>query len=448
MKTIMGLILSLAWLSGPAAARTVAIDEWVSQAGARVLFLAATDIPMIDLSIDVDAGSRWDPASQSGLSSMTQALLFRGVRQAAGQPGLTEQDISEAFAGLAVQFGGSASLDRASLSFRLLSDADVREPTGELVARILAHPAFDSDILEREQKRMIASIQESMTQPQSIARRALWAAAYGDHPYGAQATQASVSSIKSADLFGFHQRFWQPQRMRITIVGDLTRTQAEAWVNQLLKHLPATSLMPSRVTAEYPRPVVPQPARRQAIDHPASQSHVWLGMPAMRRDDPDFFAMTLGNYILGGGGFVSRLTEEIREKRGLSYSVFSAFQPLAQQGPFMIGLQTQKAQAPEALRVVEQTLERFLREGPTEQELKAAKQNLIGGFALRIDTNRKLLDNLAQINYYDLPLDYLQTWTDKIAAVRASDIQRAMQRLISQKALSVVVVAGPEGWQP
>jgi zinc protease len=114
----------------------------------------------------------------------------------------------------------------------------------------------------------------------------------------------------------------------------------------------------------------------------------------------------------------------------------------------MIGLQTQKAQAPEALRVVEQTLERFLREGPTEQELKAAKQNLIGGFALRIDTNRKLLDNLAQINYYDLPLDYLQTWTDKIAAVRASDIQRAMQRLISQKALSVVVVAGPEGWQP
>ncbi len=171
-------------------------------------------------------------------------------------------------------------------------------------------------------------------------------------------------------------------------------------------------------------------------------------MPALGRDDPDFFAMTVGNYILGGGGFVSRLTSEIREKRGLSYSVFSAFSPLAQPGPFLMGLQTQTAKAPEALRVVEDTLARFLKDGPTEAELKAAKQNLIGGFALRVDTNRKLLDNLAQINYYDLPLDYLKTWSDKVAAVTTADIRRVMNRVIRPADLSVVVVAGPAGFQP
>jgi zinc protease len=158
--------------------------------------------------------------------------------------------------------------------------------------------------------------------------------------------------------------------------------------------------------------------------------------------------MTVGNYILGGGGFVSRLTEEIREKRGLSYSVFSAFQPLAQPGPFLIGLQTQSAKAPEALEVVRDTLTRFLNEGPTAQELKAAQENLVGGFALRVDSNRKLLDNYAQINFYDMPLNYLQTWSSNIAAVTAEDIRRVMTRVVKPDQLSVVVVAGPEGFQP
>ena len=361
---------------------------------------------------------------------------------------MNEAEISEAFAELAVQRGGSASLDRASASLRTLSDADVRVPAVRLMARLLAHPSFDAQILEREKNRSIASIKESLTQPQSIATKSLWKAMFGSHPYGQAATPESVAAITAQDLNLFHQKHWQPSRMRITIVGNLTEPQARELADALLEFFPKQQAQAMRPSGQRPAELVRGKPVRQAIAHPATQSHVWLGMPGIARDDPDFFALTVANYIFGGGGFVSRLTEEIREKRGLSYSVFSAFQPLAQPGPFMIGLQTQNARAPEALRVVEETLARFLKEGPTEQELKAAKQNLVGGFALRVDTNRKLLDNLAQINYYDLPLDYLQTWTAKIQSVTRADVKSVMARVVQTDQMSVVVVAGPEGFTP
>jgi zinc protease len=271
---------------------------------------------------------------------------------------------------------------------------------------------------------------------------------YGSHPYGKTASPESVAAITADDLAEFHATYWRPSRMRITIVGALTEPQAREFVSQLLAHTAQEAAPSHRPIAQQPAPTPAARGSRQAIAHPASQSHIWIGMPALGREDPDFFAMTVGNYIFGGGGFVSRLTEEIREKRGLSYSVFSGFSPLAQPGPFLIGLQTQTAKAPEALKVVEDSLNAFLKNGPTDKELKAAKQNLIGGFALRVDTNRKLLDNLAQINYYDLPLDYLQTWTKKIGAVTTADIRRVMNRVIQPSQLSVVVVAGPADFKP
>jgi zinc protease len=449
MKKFISIVSAcIALCTGPAVAKELGIADWTTSQGARVLFLQATEIPMVDISIDVDAGSRWDPATQSGLASMTQGMLARGWRAAAGQPALNENAISEAFAELAVQRGGSAGLDRASLSLRTLSDGDVRVPAVRLMARLMAHPSFDAQILEREKNRSIASIKESLTQPQSIATKALWKSVYGDHPYGQSATPESIAAITAKDLEAFHRQYWQPNRMRVTIVGNLTEPQARELADGLFEFFPRQSAQPTRPSAQKPAALVRTGPVRQAIAHPATQSHLWLGMPGIARDDPDFFALTVGNYIFGGGGFVSRLTEEIREKRGLSYSVFSAFQPLAQPGPFMIGLQTQNSRAPQALQVVEDTLARFLKEGPTEKELHAAKQNLVGGFALRVDTNRKLLDNLAQINYYDMPLDYLYTWTSKIESVTVADVKRAMNRVVQANQLSVVVVAGPEGFAP
>ncbi len=451
MKTFFSVFMFALGLLQPITswAKSADIREWTTPAGTRVLFLAAREIPMVDLSIDVDAGNRWESPNRAGLAGLVGGMLSKGVRAGGQMPAMSETEISEAFAELAVQRGGSVSLDRATISLRTLADADVREKAARLISRMMFEPVFDQEILEREKKRSIAGLRESMTQPQSIATKALWRAMYPDHPYGVQATPESVESITAADLAEFHKRYWQPNRMRITIVGALTESEARDLVAKLFASAPPSQATPSSPSRNQPAVVPLKPkALRQAIAHPATQSHLWLGMPGIARDDPDFFALTVGNYILGGGGFVSRLTEEIREKRGLSYSVFSTFQPLAQPGPFLIGLQTQSAKAPEALTVVEQTLKKFLQEGPTEKELKAAKQNLVGGFALRLDTNRKLLDNLAQINFYDMPLDYLDTWTAKVARVSREDIRRVMNRVLTPEHLSVVVVAGPEGFRP
>jgi zinc protease len=163
-------------------------------------------------------------------------------------------------------------------------------------------------------------------------------------------------------------------------------------------------------------------------------------MPAMARHDPDHFALTVGNYVLGGGGFASRLMQQVREKRGLTYGVSSYFNPMAQAGPFQIGLQTKKEQASEALKVTRDTMAEFLRDGPTAAELKGAKDNLIGGFSLRIDSNKKILENIAAIGFYQLPLDYLDTWTAKVAAVTTAQVKDAFNRKLQMDKLSTVVV--------
>jgi zinc protease len=186
------------------------------------------------------------------------------------------------------------------------------------------------------------------------------------------------------------------------------------------------------------------PASEQRIPHPAQQATVQMAQPSMARGDPDYFPLLVGNYILGGGGFASRLTNEVREKRGLTYGVDSYFAPAKQAGPFTISLQTKKAQTNEALALVRQVLSRFVAEGPTDKEMKAAKDNLINGFPLRIDSNRKLLTNVANIGWYGLPLDYLDTWTAQINKVTRQQVKDAFQRQVHPDAMATVIVGGPQ----
>jgi len=176
------------------------------------------------------------------------------------------------------------------------------------------------------------------------------------------------------------------------------------------------------------------------VEHPASQSHIMIGAPGIRRDDPDYFTLFVGNYILGGGGFVSRITEEVRQKRGLAYSAYSYFSPLLARGPFVIGMQTRRDQAGQALSVVRSTLREFIDKGPTPEEVLAAKQNIIGGFPMRIDSNRKIHDYLALIGFYDLPSDYLETFVANIERVTAADIKAAFARRVDPDRLVTVVV--------
>lgn len=428
------------------------IQSWTLDNGARVLFVENHSIPIVDLNVDFDAGSRRDPADKAGVAMLTNAMLARGVREqrfsngssgSSGsngeehmtlEPALTEAQISDAFADTAAQRGGGADNERANASLRSLSSAPERTAAVKLLARLLAQPAFPAELLARDKARTIADIKEDLTKPEAIAGKAFWHLLYGSHPYANEATVESVEPITRDDLALFHRTHYVANRAVVSIIGDVTRTEAEDIARQLTLRLPQGAPLP-------PLPPVPAAqAQQQRIPHPASQAHILIGMPAEVRGDPDYFALMVGNYILGGGGFVSRLTNEVREKRGLTYGVYSAFIPMAQKGPFQIGLQTRKESAEQALQVVNQTLSAFLRDGPTEDELKAAKDNLIGSFPLRIDNNRKILANIALIGFYNLPLDYLDTWTDHIAKVGIADIRAAFGRKIAQDKLSTVIV--------
>jgi zinc protease len=418
------------------------IQHWILENGARVYFVETHAIPVFDVSVDFDAGARRDPAAKSGIAALTNGMLARGVRAATlpdgtTELGMTESEISDALADVAAQRGGGPGTDRSGMSVRTLSSSAERDQSIRVLARLLAHPSIPEEFFRRDKARTISSLKEGLTKSESIADKAFWRLAYNDHPYGNETTVDTVEAITRDDLLQFHQTHYVANRAVIAMIGDVTREQANAIAIELTRRLPQGGALPEI-------PVVPaSKGIEQRFPHPASQSHLLLGMPALARGDKDFFALTVGNYILGGGGFVSRIYREVREQRGLAYSSYSYFNPMTQPGPYIAGLQTRKDQTDEALKVVRETIATFLRDGPTEAELKAAKDNLIGGFALRIDNNRKILDNLSMIGYHQLPLDYLDTWTAQVSRVTVSDIRSAFARKLSLDRM-VTVVVGPE----
>ena len=425
----------------------IPIEHWTQGSGAQVWLVQSHAIPMVDVQIDFDAGSRHDPPEQAGLASVSASMSNKGVLASASKvagvsataPPLDENALSEAWADLGAAFHGGAGSDRMSFSLRSLSYPDILAQAVELAARQLGEPAFPEAVWQRERETLNAALKEANTRPATWANRAFETAVYGPHPYGYEMTEQTLARIKVSDMRALHSRLILPCRAKVTLVGAIKRTQAEALVTQLLARLPAAD-------AGCPAlPGVPEVAALQEgvvkqIPFESAQAHVLIGQPGFKRHDPDYFALTVGNYILGGGGFVSRLTSEVREKRGLSYSVYSAFAPGLHAGAFTLGLQTRPDQAEQAVQVARDVLNRFVADGPTETELRAAKDNLIGGFALRIDSNAKLLGNVANIAWYGLALDYLETWTQQAARVTAQDIRAAFERKLQPDTMVTVVV--------
>ncbi|MFM2238739.1 MAG: hypothetical protein RJA69_113 [Pseudomonadota bacterium] len=437
-RLLGGGLLALASLSAQAG---LPIQRWTASNQAEVLLIESPALPMVDIQIDFDAGSRRDPATQAGLASAVAALMSKGVRARDGAPALDENALGEAWADLGALLGASAGGDRFSVTLRTLTLPEVLQGALQLAARQLAEPAFAPEVWATERARFIASIQESNSQPGTVAQRTYGRAVYGLHPYGQEPQEASLQAIDVAHLRQFHERHVQTCRARVSVVGALTRAQAEAAVDVLLSRLPSGGACEAL-------PAVPEVQAltapvQQRVPMATAQAHVLIGQPGIRRMDPAFFPITVGNYILGGGGFVSRLTEQVREKRGLSYSVYSYFSPGLHAGAFTVGLQTRPDQAAQAVDVATEVLRQFVQEGPTERELQAAKDNLIGGFALRLDSNRKLLDQLANMGWNRLPLNYLDTWTDEIRRVSVADIRAAFQRVLQPDRMVTVIVGGP-----
>lgn len=423
------------------------IEHWSEASGARVWLVQSPAIPMVDVQIDFDAGTRRDPPAQAGLASAVALMSSKGVQAAGNAPALDENDLGEAWADLGASFDAGAERDGLVFGLRSLTEADLLERAAQLAARQLAQPSFAANVWQRERARWQASIREADTRPGTVAGKAFARDVFGSHPYGQFATADTLAAIGVADMQAFHQRYVQACRARVSIVGAVTRAQAQALVQTLLARLPAAEAADCA-----PLPPVPavQPLARavqQDIALASAQAHVLIGQPGFVRSDPDFLALLVGNHILGGGGFTSRLTHEVRETRGLTYGVYSQFSPGLNAGAFVIGLQTRPDQAQQAVQLTREVLARFVAEGPTEAELRAAKDNLIGGFALRIDSNRKLLANVVNIAWNDLPLDYLEHWTERVQALTVADIRAAMQRKL-QPGRMVTVIVGAQPAKP
>ena len=448
-KRGLGRSVLITLLFGAAAATVQAgipIQHWTQANGVEVFLVESPAIPMVDVLIEFDGGSRRDPKGQAGLAAATANLVGIGVKASAAGPALDENQLGEAWADLGAGFGASASGDRLSYSLRTLTDPAQLKPALALAARILTEPSLPAPLWQREQERWQAALKESETQPGTVAAKAFGRAVYGDHPYGQKATAASLGAIQISDMQAYLKRTLNPCHATATVVGALSRAQAEAAVNQLTRGLsPGVNAQAGKDCASNALPAISGVAPLQAaqtlrIPFDSAQAHVIMGQPGIKRSDPDYFPLLVGNYILGGGGFVSRLTQAVREERGLSYSVSSGFSPGLHEGAFSIGLQTRPDQADQALKVAREVLDTFLQEGPTEAELQAAKENLIGGFPLRIDSNRKLLDNVANMARHRLPLNYLDTWTQQIQHLTVADVRAAMVRHLQPNRMVTVLV--------
>jgi len=407
----------------------VNIQHWTTAQGSEVYFVENHGLPMMDVSVNFPAGSAYDTAQTSGMAGVTHHMM------ALVAGGLDEEALTNRFADIGAVLGSSFDADRAS--FRLRTLTSEQKSALEAFSLVLHRPDFPETVLKREQARMVAGLQEAETEPDSIAQKAFMQSLYGAHPYGLDESGEvdTISALTAAQLRQFYQTHYSAKSAVIAMIGDLTEAQARQIAAQLSAGLPQ-----GPAVAAVPAVAPLKTASLKKIAHPALQAHILLGQPGNRRGDPDFFPLYVGNYILGGGGFVSRLTEEVREKRGLAYSVYSYFMPMAALGPFQIGLQTKKAQADEALKLVRATVQQFVDKGVTEQELQAARNNLIGGFPLRIDSNGKILEYLSVIGFYRLPLDYLDRFNEEIAQVTVAQINDAFKRRIHPEQFATVIV--------
>lgn len=418
---LFGVLLSWAVQAAPK------IETWHTSNGAKVLYVHAPALPMVDIEVRFDAGSARDGQAW-GVAAMTAALLDTGTKQH------DEETIAEGFNRLGARFGADAGRDSAAFTLRTLTRQGIFEPAVALFAQVLSQPTFPKAPFERVRANTLTALKVADTKPGAVASRLFWRHLYGDHPYGhpVSGTQETVQRLTVAQVQDFYRRYYVARNGQIAIVGDLDRKAAEALAERIMGQLPE-----GQKAAPLPQPEPLRSAQEIVQPFDASQTHLYIGQLGVRRGDPDYYALFLGNHLFGGAGFSSLLMEEVREKRGLVYGVYSYFVPMRVAGPWLINLSTRNASADEAEQVVRTTLQAFMRHIDPEK-LQAIKDNLLGGWALRFDSNRELLGYISMIGFYDLPLDYLERFPKAIQRLTADEVLRAWRRHIHPDKLLTV----------
>lgn len=408
------------------------IEHWRTQNGTRVYFVPAPELPIVDMRIIFNAGAARDE-DEPGVAILTNGLMSEGAG------GLDAGQLAEQFESIGAQFGNSAQRDMALLSLRTLSEKKVFDSATSTLATILTQPDFPKTAFERERSRLLTGLKRRKQSPGAQADEAFFNAVYAGHPYRNQptGTEEGINALTVEQLKAFHKKYYVGSNAVMAIVGDLSRADAEMLAEKIMGKLPEGQAADDLPTVE-----ALTEAKEIRINHPSAQTHILVGQPGMKRGDVDYFALYVGNHMLGGSGLVARLSKEIREKRGLAYSSYSYFIPMQKKGPYTIGLQTKNDSAEEALKVLKETIGKFIQEGPTAEELEASKKNITGGFPLRISSNKKIIDYIGMIGFYQLPMDYIDTFNSRIQAVTVEDIKKAFQSRIDINKMVTVMVGG------
>ncbi len=409
----------------------LAIQHWNTAKGVPVYFVNAPNLPMCDFQIAFDAGSARD-GKQNGIAHLTNTLLNEGTTT------LDANEVAEQFEEVGAEFEVGTYRDMATVHVRSLTQPAILQSVMKILIEVMSQPAFLETGFKREQAQMLMGLKYESQRPDVLAQKLFFTTLYADHPYanwGSGQIQ-TLQKLTPEEIKAFYKKYYVAKNAVITIVGALTLEEAQAMAEKV-----SDALQIGERAAGLPAVQDLQPAQvANKVTFPSEQTHIMVGVPGMKRGDPDFFALSVGNHILGGNGTVTRIFNEIRHKRGLAYDAYSYFMPMRERGPFTIGLQTKTEQTPEALKILSSTVKQFVSEGPTEQELKDAKLNILGGYPLLFDNNKSILSNITMLGFYNLPLDYFDTYKKNIEAVSVGSIQDAFKRRIDPDNMVIVTV--------
>lgn len=430
MKTLFTLILLSISFASNLQASTFKTQQWHTKNGAKVVFYQAMEVPMLDISIAFAAGSAYD-GKHFGLSALTSDLL------AQGNASMDATQIAEKIADTGAQLDNEISRDMVVLSLKTLTNEDALKQAIDTFGLIVSKPDFPQDAFEREKNQQLMAIAQTQESPDDVANQIFFKTLYQTHPYAhpVNGTRESVKALQLSDVRQFYQHYFVGSNAVIVLVGAIDQQKAQQIAEQLTQNLPQ-----GQPAATIPKANQLKDKEKISIDFPSSQTMLRLGQIGINHHNPDYFPLTVGNYILGGGALVSRLAYEVREKRGLSYSVVSQFMPMPGDGPFIISLSTQNKQAATALKVTEDTLANFISQGPDAQELLDAKQYLTGSFPLSLASNSNIANMLLRIAFYHLPDNYLDSYIARINAVTTEDIKKAFHNQVNPNKMLLVSV--------
>ena len=410
------------------------IEHWTTEQGLQVYYVNVPQIPMLDARLTFAAGGVRDDKT-AGVSKMTSAMLHEGAA------GLSADQLAEKFDSTGAETSAGSARDMAWISLRTLTLEKQQDVAVENWLNVIGKPDFPEKAFNRLKKQFLLGLQAEKQSPSAIATKTFYQNLYGDHPYASptNGTEESIEAMTVDHLKAFYKKYYVAKNGVLAIVGSVDRKQAEVLANRV-----AAELEVGEHAAKIPEPKPLTEAKTIRIPYPSQQAHVMVGQLGSKRGDKDYFTLYLGNHVLGGGGFTARLMKEIRDERGLSYSVYSYFSPMEELGPFILGLQTKISQTDEAVSVAADLVKKFQQTGPTEDEIIAVKKDITGSFPLNVASNADIVGYINMIGFYDLPLDYLDTFTATINKITRDEVSDAFKRRLQPEKMLTVIVGGED----